>query len=166
MKKRALFLSPIFFIGLFGFMSLSLAQEKDENFQAQIQNQSQNQSQNQIQNQKGAVKKSRVFFIEPVDGATVKQKFKVKFGVEGMTVKPAGVIELGSGHHHLIINAQPFDEKQVIPANETNIHYGKGQTEAELSLKPGVYKLTLQFADGAHRSYGPMMSESISVTVK
>ncbi len=119
-----------------------------------------------LEGHKGALKKTRVFFVEPAEGATVKQKFRVKFGVEGMNVKPAGSIELGSGHHHLIINSDPIKAEQVIPANETHIHYGKGQTEAELTLKPGVYKLTLQFADGAHRSYGPMMSETITITVK
>ncbi|MBP6707250.1 MAG: DUF4399 domain-containing protein, partial [Achromobacter sp.] len=40
------------------------------------------------------------------------------------------------------------------------------QTETELKLAPGKHTLTMQFADGAHRSYGPDLSSTISVTVK
>lgn len=33
--------------------------------------------------------------------------------------------------------------------NSKRLHYGKGQTEAEVTLPPGEHKITLQFADGA-----------------
>ena len=45
-------------------------------------------------------------------------------------------------------------------------HFGKGQTETEITLPPGRYRLTMQFADGAHRSYGEKMRKTIEVTVK
>jgi hypothetical protein len=114
-----------------------------------------------------------VFFVEPKDGATVKTKFNVKFGVHGMIVKPAGIIENGSGHHHVIIRPVAsgvekkfsIPAKSVIPADETHIHYGKGQEEAELELKPGNYFLTLQFADGVHLSYGPDWARTIQIKV-
>ena len=32
-------------------------------------------------------------------------------------------------------------------------------------LQPGRYRLTMQFADGAHRSYGEGMRKSINITV-
>lgn len=108
----------------------------------------------------------RVFFIEPADGAVIKGVVKVKMGVEGMVVKPAGAIVEGTGHHHILVNRDSLDEGTTIPADSTHIHYGKGQTEAELKLKPGKYKLTLQFADGSHASYGPALSATISVTVQ
>ena len=41
----------------------------------------------------------------------------------------------------------------------------KGQTEAVLDLPPGDYKLTLQFADGLHRSYGKDLSATINIKV-
>ena len=53
-----------------------------------------------------------------------------------------------------------------MPADETHIHYDAGQTETDLSLTPGPHTLRLQFADGAHRSYGPAMSTQISITVE
>jgi hypothetical protein len=53
----------------------------------------------------------------------------------------------------------------VVPKDETHIHYGQGQTEAEVPLAPGPHALTLQFADGNHVSYGEQLSSTITVTV-
>ncbi len=115
----------------------------------------------------GSIKMAKVFFLEPKDGATVSKKFKMKFANEGgLKVLPAGDITPGTGHYHVIVDGGPVAEGVVVPTDEKNIHYGKGQTEAELTLKPGQHKLTLQFADGAHRSYGPILSQTITVTVK
>jgi hypothetical protein len=107
-----------------------------------------------------------VDFVEPKNGATVTSPFKVVFGVTGMTVKPAGDMTANTGHHHLIINADSIPTNVVVPADATHIHYGKGQTETEVNLPPGKYKLTMQFANGGHQSYGPQLSKSIDVVVK
>ena len=117
---------------------------------------------------KGAIKKAKVFFIEPKDGATVATKFKVKMGVEGMTIKKAGesVDDVTSGHHHIVIDGTAIPAGQPVMANETHIHFGAGQTETELTLKPGNHTLILQFADGAHRSFGPALSQTIKIKVK
>jgi hypothetical protein len=113
-------------------------------------------------------KGAKVWFISPKDGATVKSPFKVKFGVKGLKVRPAGEAadEKTSGHHHLIIDGQPVAEGEVVPNDETHKHFGKGQKETEVTLQPGDHTLTLQFADGAHRSYGEKMSQTIHVHVK
>ena len=107
-----------------------------------------------------------VEFIEPKDGATVSSPFKVIFAVTGMEVLPAGQMKTNTGHHHLIINAANVPEGAVVPFNDSHIHYGKGQTESEVTLTPGKYKLTMQFANGAHQSYGPKLSKTIEVVVK
>lgn len=109
----------------------------------------------------------RVFFVEPADGAQVKNPVKVKFGLEGMTVRPAGEdpLDKTSGHHHLIIDGEPGALGTAVPADERHIHYGLGQTEAEVTLAPGKHTLTMQFADGAHLSYGPELSATITVEV-
>lgn len=107
-----------------------------------------------------------VDFVEPKEGATVSSPFKVIFAVKGMTVAPAGDMTQNTGHHHLLINAASIPEGNVIPFDETHIHFGKGQTETEVALPPGKYKLTLQFANGAHQSYGSKLSKSIEITVK
>lgn len=107
-----------------------------------------------------------VSFIEPIDGATVTSPFKVKFGIAGMDVKPAGDMTTDTGHHHLLIDAGSIEAGAPVPNDATHLHFGKGQTETEVRLAPGLHTLTLQFADGAHRSYGAAMSQSIKVTVK
>ena len=107
-----------------------------------------------------------VSFVEPANGATVSSPFKVKFAVTGMEVKPAGDMTANTGHHHLLVNAAPIKAGEVIPADEKHIHFGKGQTETELSLPPGNYTLTMQFANGLHQAYGPAMNKEIKITVK
>ena len=107
----------------------------------------------------------RVFFDSPSDGATVTSPVKVKFGLEGMKIAPLGDMTDKTGHHHLIINGGVVKAGETVPADEKHLHFGKGQTETEVSLPPGKYTLTLQFGNGAHQSYGPGMSKTITVTV-
>lgn len=113
---------------------------------------------------KAAVK--RVFFKNLKDGQTVSQNQLIQFGVEGMKVHPAGELIDGTGHHHLIIDGTPTPTGTVVPADDTHIHFGKGQEETTVKLSPGKHTLTLQFANGAHLSYGPEMSTTIQVQVK
>jgi len=109
-----------------------------------------------------------VSFIEPADGAVVPSLFRLKFAVSGMQVAPAGKVAANTGHHHLLVNSRgsvPVGES-VGFLNFEEIHYSRGQTETQLFLPPGPYRLTLQFANGAHESYGPAMSKTINITVK
>jgi hypothetical protein len=108
----------------------------------------------------------QVVIVEPANNATVQSPFVVKFGVKGMAVAPAGDIVANSGHHHLLVNLDSVPAGESIPFTEKHMHFGKGQTEAEVKLPAGTYKLTAQFANGAHQSYGPAMSNTITVTVK
>jgi hypothetical protein len=108
----------------------------------------------------------QVSILEPANNAVVGTTFKVRFGVKGLEVAPAGDIVANSGHHHLLINLDPIATGESIPFTERHMHFGKGQTEAEVKLAPGVYKLTAQFANGAHQSYGKPLSQTITVTVK
>jgi Domain of unknown function (DUF4399) len=109
--------------------------------------------------------KGKVFFSEPKDGAEINGPVKVVMVVEGMKVQPAGEVVEGTGHHHILINRDFFPPGQVIPTDDTHRHFGKGDTEAVLDLPPGDYKLTLQFADGLHRSYGKELSATINIKV-
>lgn len=115
-----------------------------------------------------APKGAKVFFVEPKNGAHVSGKFKVKFGVEKIKIRPAleDVNDHMSGHHHLIVDGAAIPAGETIPADDKHIHFGKGQTETEISLSPGKHILTMQFADGAHRSYGKDLSTTITVEAK
>jgi hypothetical protein len=114
----------------------------------------------------GVLAQQSVSFLEPANGASVSSPFKVKFAVSGMDVKPAGDMTANTGHHHLLVNATPVKAGEVIPADDKHIHFGKGQTETDLTLPPGNYTLTMQFANGLHQAYGPGMNKEIKITVK
>jgi hypothetical protein len=87
--------------------------------------------------------------------------------VDNMKVDTAGPVVAASGHYHIFIDAQDsLSSGTMVPKDSTHLHYGKGQTEAEVKLAPGVHKLTLQFADGLHRSYGSKLATTVSVNVK
>ena len=105
-------------------------------------------------------------FISPKDGDTVASPLLIKMGIKGMKVHKSGDIIEGTGHHHLIIDGAYVAENEVVPADDQHIHFGKGQTETTIKLKPGKHTLTLQFADGHHQSYGKVMSRTIHITVK
>lgn len=109
---------------------------------------------------------SKVQFIKPEDNQTVPQKFEVHFGVEDMRVAKAGEIKKGTGHHHLILNGKPIKKGEVIPSDASHKHFGDGATSTLVNLPPGKHTLTLQFADGAHRSYGEEYAKTITVEVK
>jgi hypothetical protein len=42
----------------------------------------------------------------------------------------------------------------------------RARPKSVITLPPGKYKLTDQFADGEHRSYGHMMAHGINIIVK
>ncbi|MBN3847920.1 DUF4399 domain-containing protein [Paraburkholderia sp. Ac-20342] len=114
----------------------------------------------------GVAQAASVYFVQPADGATVSNPVHVVFGLDGMKIAPAGTMTEGTGHHHLLIDGKPLLKGEVIPATDKSLHFGKGQTETDLTLPSGDHTLTLQFGDGMHRSYGPEMSKTITVHVK
>jgi hypothetical protein len=110
---------------------------------------------------------AKVFFKNLKDGQTVKSPVKIEFGVEGIALDTAGAIKPASGHHHLLIDAgDSIAAGTVVPKDSTHLHFGKAQTGAEVKLTPGEHKLTLQYADGIHRSYGAKLSATIKVKVQ
>ena len=109
---------------------------------------------------------SKVHFTKPLDKEVVAQTFKVEFTVDGMAVEKAGAPKEGTGHHHLIIDGKAVDKGQIVPKDDTHKHFGDGSTSTTITLKPGKHTLTLQFADGTHKSYGEEYSTTISVEVK
>lgn len=107
-----------------------------------------------------------VYFENLEDGQEVGTSVLVKMGVSGMEIEPAGEVNKGKGHHHIIIDDNWVKTGEVVPADKTHIHFGKGQTETTLELTPGEHTLTLQFANGLHQSYGEAWSKTITVNVK
>ena len=110
---------------------------------------------------------AEVYIIAPLDGATVKSPVTVRFGLKGMGVAPAGVKFENSGHHHLLIDTDaPADPSQPLPASDQIVHFGKGQTEASVTLTQGKHTLQLLLGDMNHVPHNPpVMSKKITVNV-
>ncbi len=79
---------------------------------------------------------------------------------------PAGLEHDNSGHHHLLIDTELPPLDQPIPNDFNHLHFGAGQTEAEITLKPGTHTLQLLFGDKDHVPHNPpLMSPRIRVVV-
>jgi hypothetical protein len=109
---------------------------------------------------------AEVYFVDLNDGATVPAKVKLYFGLRNMGVAPAGSDRENSGHHHLLIDADLPSLDQPIPNDFNHLHFGAGQTETEITLKPGEHTLQLLVGDKDHIPHTPpVMSARIKVRV-
>ncbi|WP_207512229.1 DUF4399 domain-containing protein [Longitalea luteola] len=110
---------------------------------------------------------AKVFFVNLKNGQKIKSPFKVEMGVSGIALDTAGVLKPASGHHHILIDAgDSLAIGTVVPKDSTHLHFGNAQKTAELNLTPGEHKLTLQYADGIHRSYGSKLAATVTVNVQ
>jgi hypothetical protein len=110
---------------------------------------------------------AKVYIISPKDGETLNGPVKVQFGLSGAGIAPAGTQVEGTGHHHLLVDDPKVDLTTALPATDTIKHFGKGQTETTLTLKPGKHTLQLLFADWKHQPFNPSIaSDKITITVK
>jgi len=109
-----------------------------------------------------------VYIISPANGATVGQEVTVRFGLKGMGVAPAGVAKEHTGHHHLLVDVKELPAAgQPIPNDANHIHFGGGQTETTLKLKPGTHTLQLELGDQNHVPFDPaVVSKKITIHVK
>jgi len=110
---------------------------------------------------------AKVYFKNLKNDQTVSSPVKVDMAVDGMRVDTTGPVVAASGHFHIFIDAEDsLSSGVMVPKDSTHLHYGKGQISADVPLSPGKHKLTLQFADGVHRSYGTKMATTVTVNVK
>jgi hypothetical protein len=115
-----------------------------------------------------APRSAQAYIIEPADGSSVPETFTVKFGLSGMDLAPAGMDQPNTGHHHLLIDQQELPKLTAsLPATEQIRHFGKAQTETELTLEPGEHTLRLVLGNYLHVPHdNPVISEPITVTVQ
>ena len=113
-----------------------------------------------------ASQEAQAYIISPQNGETVGETFKVKFGLSGMGVAPAGVDVKHTGHHHLLIDKDELPAMDK-PMGGDVIHFGGGQTETTVTLEPGEHTLQLILGDKSHVPHNPaVVSEKITVIVK
>jgi hypothetical protein len=109
---------------------------------------------------------AQAYIISPQDGEVVGKTFKVKFGLNGMGVAPAGVDVKHTGHHHLLIDKDELPAMDK-PMGGDVIHFGGGQTETMVTLEPGEHTLQLILGDKNHVPHDPaVVSKKITITVK
>ncbi|MDA8957985.1 DUF4399 domain-containing protein [Gammaproteobacteria bacterium] len=108
-----------------------------------------------------------VYFITPKNDDIVSGEVVVKFGLQNFGVSPAGLNVNGTGHHHLIIDADLPNLTQPIQADKNHVHFGKGQTEVKLELEPGSHTLQLLLGDYRHVPHNPpIFSNKITIFVQ
>jgi hypothetical protein len=114
---------------------------------------------------------TRVFFVTPTNGATIKPMSTIEFGSEGVTVAAVPPGELkpeqvrpGMMHYHIAVDADCLPAGTVIPKADPWIHFGDGKKVIEMSLAPGPHRLAVQAGDDMHRTIAGMC-EVINVTV-
>lgn len=107
-----------------------------------------------------------VYFVDVKNGAILEPKTVIHFGLRNMGVAPAGLQKPKSGHHHLLVDTELPPLNKPIPNDFNHLHYGAGQTEAEVQLTPGEHTLQLLLGDKDHIPFNPpVVSERIKVTV-
>jgi len=109
-----------------------------------------------------------LYFISPAHGEVVSSPVKIRFGLSGMGVAPAGVAVSDTGHHHLLIDV-PGEAMlhDPVPKDEQHRHFGNGQTETLLELSPGKHTLQLLLGDHNHIPHKPaVVSRKIIIYVE
>lgn len=110
---------------------------------------------------------TKLYFIAPKNGASVKGPVLVKMGLSGMGIAPAGMEKKDTGHHHILVDQKLADMAAPLPQDDKHRHFGGGQTETTLTLPPGKHTLQLVLGDHNHIPHNPpILSEVITITVK
>ena len=105
------------------------------------------------------------YFTNIKDGAVVNSPFLVKFGMNEWGIAPAEQDFAKTGHHHLLIDtALPVPIDNPIEFSSNYVHFGKGQMETVLNLKPGKHTLRLLLANHKHVPH-MIFSKLVNITV-
>jgi hypothetical protein len=114
---------------------------------------------------------TRVFFVAPTTGATIKPLSTIEFGSSGVTVAavPPGELKpeqvrAATIHYHIAVDSDCLPAGTVIPKADPWVHFGDGKNVIEMSLAPGAHRLTVQAGDDMHRTIAGLC-ETINVTV-
>ena len=111
-----------------------------------------------------------VYIISPADGAKLKGPVSVIMGLAGLGIAPAGVDKPKTGHHHILVDADPpsgVDLMNPLPADDHTKHFGGGQTQTALTLAPGKHTLQLLLGDLNHVPHDPpLTSKKITIEVE
>jgi hypothetical protein len=109
-----------------------------------------------------------VSFAQPQSGAEVMgPNVEVVLETTGLTVVEAGVMDPGTGHHHIFVDVDVTPIGEVIPAGVAGIiHKGDGTSVHMIEgLAPGEHRLIAVVADGMHVPLNPLVADTVVFTV-
>ena len=111
-----------------------------------------------------------VFFMEPVNGATVKSPVHLLFGSDMFTIAavPPGevtTVRPNTGHFHLGVDTDCLPAGSVIPKANPWVHFGDGKNTIDMQLAPGEHKLVVQAGDDKHATMTGLC-QTITVSVQ
>ena len=111
---------------------------------------------------------ARVMIGQPADGAEVDTgPVLVVLEAVGVEIVAAGNMDSGTGHHHLIVDA---DVEWSLPIpNDPGVHYHMGQAQTEFTLEdltPGGHRIIAVVADGVHVPLDPPVSDTTTIVVR
>ena len=109
-----------------------------------------------------------VSITQPMDGAEVQgPNVEIVFETQDLTVVEAGVMDPGTGHHHIFLDVDVTPMDELIPAGvEGIIHKGDG-TSVHLieGVAPGSHRIIAVVADGMHVPLNPPVVDTVNFTV-
>ncbi len=145
----------------------ALASSPFDTFKEMAKQQANQQVESRLNMPQAAPANAKATIISPKADETVTSPVRVVFGLSNMGVAPAGTNQTGTGHFHLLIDEPTINMAQPIPANAQVLHYGGGQIEALVDLKPGKHTLQLLMGDWKHLPHQPaVLSDKVVITVK
>ena len=111
-----------------------------------------------------------VRITSPAEGAVVAEGASVLITLEvsGVTLAPAGTMEPGTGHHHLVVDGiLPVGGVPIPSIAGTHVHMGQAQTEYELTgLDAGEHMVIAVVGDGSHIPLDPWVVDTIRFVVE
>jgi hypothetical protein len=105
-----------------------------------------------------------VSFAQPQDGGLVAgPNVEVVLETTGLRVVEAGVMDPGTGHHHIFLDVDVTPMTEVIPAGVAGItHKGDGTSVHTLeNVAAGEHRLIAVVADGMHIPLNPPVVDTI-----
>jgi hypothetical protein len=115
-----------------------------------------------------AVSVPAVMITQPANDAVIEgNSVVVMLEVSDLMIAPAGTMDAGTGHHHLVVDTDLPEAGVAIPSTPgVHIHMGKAQTEMELTdLAPGEHIVIAVVGDGAHVPLDPWVADTVRFVV-
>lgn len=103
--------------------------------------------------------------IAPVSGARIAGVVDLEMVASGVTIEPAGAVQPGAGHFHVIADTGCLPAGTAIGKDADHVHFGTGATTGAIYLDPGSHTLCLQVGDGAHTALDITHSIQIEVGI-